>query len=501
MQVLKPLTLAGLLTAVVLPSAFANDGRDRARQSMPTQLELFAPPISEDSGYRFLEKDGPGGVDGTEMFRWVRPIGESLVRIAAFETTKTLGHAAYPMAIFDLTSENGDTPVDMDPSHPPRGRHPGGSHDSGLNMDLGYYLTSVKGKDFNPDLAACSDHFKAPKPGSQSLEEANQCLGVADKLSVTHEAYFLLEVAKINRHSFGGDLIEEIGIDWQARVRVVKQLEEWVKSGRYGVTAELTDDLTHSFTSDAWDGWATAHLHHIHLRMQDIPMTGHSRKALDALMDREKAIDRGLMAKLNPSAPHPLWLRLLSSGLSRSIEAEILSLDPKADVRFQSDSLEWTKADVSRAPHASATWDLPDGFHDERSLASVKAEFKENGKTVTRNGLLPLPRKPSYLSIAVDPAQIKGYLESTRGGQELTLKLDYPEPYRAYITKVSYALTYANQDPVPSLAESTKTDNFPANVPFDKKNPVQSVTAHVVLSSRLTLKIPIYFLPMWNTKF
>lgn len=208
-------------------SAQANDGRDRTQLSAAHRFELFPPPVSDESGYIVLDADGPGGADGTEMFRWARPQSVSLVRIAAFETALKLGKAKSPMAIFDLSAENGDTPVDFKEGVP-RGRHPGGSHDGGINLDLGYYLRSTQGLKFQPDLAACSEHFD--KVG----KDLAQCQTAPDRLALAHQTLFLLELAKINRSLFAGDLIEEIGIDHEIRMAVLKELENWVRGKKHG---------------------------------------------------------------------------------------------------------------------------------------------------------------------------------------------------------------------------------------------------------------------------
>ena len=478
-------------------TGFANDGRDRHRGAVANQFVLFPEPISKANGYRFLDKDGPGGADGTEMFRWVRPIGATIVRLAAFETYKQVGDAPFPMAIFDLTSENGDTPVDFSAGKPPRGRHPGGAHDGGLNMDLGYYLTSDKGKVFQPDLAACTEHFKKPKELSKApLEDASQCMDTADKVSIKHESLFLLELAKLNREFFDSDLIEEIGIDWEVRKLVLKQLETWSKTNSYGATNELTNTLSHAFTSDVWDGWSTSHHHHVHVRMRELNMMGRFRQAFDRLVAREKQNDLALMKDKNPASAEHLWVRLYSSNLSNALEAEVLGANPNNDARFTSDALAAQNSDPSRFPKVSASWDLDDELRTAASKAEVKVEILSAGKVQkTLSKSQNLPERPAYLNIAVEANQIHGVIENDALGKSMSIKLAMPQPYLNYITSASYFVSYGdNAEPRKVLATGP---DFIASIGIEKNKPISHINAQLVLSGRMILNIPVFSSPLW----
>jgi hypothetical protein len=479
-------------------SLLGNDGRDRSKGALANAFVFFPEPISKSSGYRLLDRDGPGGADGTEMFRWVRPIGSTVVRLAAYETWRQMGEVEFPMAIFDLTSENGDTPVQFEPGKAPRGRHPGGSHDGGLNMDLGYYLTSTKGKVFSPDLAACTEHLKTPKEISKAPpEDASQCLGAADKLSVKHQSFFLLELAKINREYFDSDLIEEIGIDWEARKLVNKQIEQWAKTNAYGATNDIARQLDNVFTSDAWDGWSTSHHHHIHVRMRDINMLGRFRVAFNRLLAKEKINDLQVLKENSPSSAQFLWTRLYSFNLSSSIEAEVLGGDPLNQVRFSSDALEAQTADVSRAPRISATWDLNDEMRSEATGAEVKAEISAAGKIIkSLSKTQRLPARPSYLSIAVDPNQIRGIVENDLLGKTLLIKLSFPQPYLNYITDASYTVSYGDNHE-PQKVFATRPDFF-ISIPIDKTKTISHINANLKLSGRMSLSIPVYSATLWQ---
>ena len=100
-----------LLFMFVSTTALANDGRNRYEGAVPTPLFHLYAPVSDDAGFRVLPGDMEGGADGDPAFRWATRHGVALVRLAARRTVTALGKSPHPMAIFDLSAENGDTPV------------------------------------------------------------------------------------------------------------------------------------------------------------------------------------------------------------------------------------------------------------------------------------------------------------------------------------------------------------------------------------------------------
>ncbi|RYZ88531.1 MAG: hypothetical protein EOP04_09165 [Proteobacteria bacterium] len=429
-------------------STYANDGRDRTQTSSPNRFELFPLPLGEQSGYRILDKDGTGGADGTERFRFARPQAVSLVKIAAFETYKQLGAVAAPMAIFDLSAENGDTPVDFT-NKVPRGRHPGGSHDGGINLDLGYYLKSTRGKVFQPDLAACTEHFSA------AGEDLSQCQGAPDRLAVSHQAYFLLTLARLNRDLFHRDLIEEIGIDLKVRQAVVQELENWRRQKKFDVTADLIRDLTQSFTSDEWDGWASSHHHHIHLRLRDISMYGLHRNAYENLRTRETLNDEVILRKLKKPL---INVRLYSQGLNRSLEAEILGGE-SGEGRFHVSSEPWVNADPSRLPRISASWDI-----DLKTDHAASIEANLSGSLYKTE--ISLPEQPPYLFVSVDPRSISGHIKQVGGKYEADLTM--PDAYRLYVTAIKTTPADLTADTEFAIAEVTLASRMKIKIPLVK---------------------------------
>lgn len=169
----------GLVLLSTLSWAHANDGRNRYEQGVPANLFHLHAPVSAQAGFRVLAEDMANGADGDPAFRWVTRPALALLRLTSRRTHEVLGAAPFPYPVFDLASENGDTPLKVGPEGS-RGRHPGGSHDGGVNLDLGYYLTSERGLHESPDYAACSEHHK---PGAEGKPvDANICKGPADRL-------------------------------------------------------------------------------------------------------------------------------------------------------------------------------------------------------------------------------------------------------------------------------------------------------------------------------
>lgn len=220
----RPLSLLPLsILSLLLPCpSLANDGRNRYEGAVPTQLFHLDGPVSPEAGFRVLPADTPAGADGDPAYRWVERHALAILRLSCCATARALGPGPYPLSVFDLAAENGDTPVDFG-VRGAQGRHPGGSHDGGLNLDLGYYLTSEKGQVEAQDPAACTAHYAAApgQPPGQPPKDENKCVGPPDRLDTDRQTLFLIEVVRLHRDRFGGDLLEAIGIDAKVRRAVL----------------------------------------------------------------------------------------------------------------------------------------------------------------------------------------------------------------------------------------------------------------------------------------
>ncbi|MCP4155693.1 MAG: hypothetical protein GY757_48660, partial [bacterium] len=369
------LIIFGCIFVLVLGlfSLSANDGRDRYAGAYSNTLYLFPDAPVFQSGYRLLKKDEPGGADGTRAFRWGQPQAIALVRVAAHKTQETLGKGKFPMPIFDFSSENGDTPVDFVTGKPPRGRHPGGSHDGGINLDLGYYLTSLKGLQYTPDHSACTNHFDSR---DKNAKDAYICKGPADRLDVPRQTFFMLQLFKINRELFHSNLLEQIGMDWKIQIAVMKKLEEWLLDNKYGVTLEHIKDMRELCTADSFEGWAYSHHHHIHLRLCDISVFGKYRDAFLKLLEAERQLDYQLLLANTKKGTTLLRVRLQSYAMNRAVEVELMDkVSIKTGVRFRLDGGEWVAADPASWSRKKAFLECPLNLQKNEKLVKVEVEI------------------------------------------------------------------------------------------------------------------------------
>ncbi len=270
--------------------------------SQPFELENFG-EVSANY-FTLLSHDMKGGADGRAEFRWARPFAVAVVRIAAKKVFDTMGPADFGPSIFDCSDEGGLTPFDVN-AKTCRQRHPGRSHDSGLNLDIGYFLKSLKGLHYAPDYAACSNHFEGSK-------DAYICLGPPDKLDVQRQALFYVVLFSIHLNSFKGHLIREVGIDSHVKTAVLDVVSRWLRQKKYGVTPRILQQMKERMASDPFEGWAYSHHHHTHLRFASIDPVGPFHHQVI------KLLKQAIMADV--SGQHPCTLRIKTYRGSRSIE-------------------------------------------------------------------------------------------------------------------------------------------------------------------------------------
>jgi hypothetical protein len=477
------------LTALILGmsgAASANDGRDRYQREVPSVFYLFPDPDGPWAGYRVLPGDMPGGADGDRAYRWAQAHAVALVRVAAYDTFKEKGGARVPMAIFDLSAENGDTPVAFEAGRAPRGRHPGGSHDGGINLDLGYYLTSLKGKRYTPDHAACTEHF------DPAGKDVYRCLGQPDRLDVVRQAHFLLRLFWYNRMHFDEDLIEEVGIDLEVQKAILEQLAKWRDEKGGAVYGAEIDAMERILTSRRWEGWARSHHHHLHLRLRNISPYGRHRVAIEKLLEKEREMDVRL-----PGARRSghLRVRLLSYRLKRAVELEWLREEGSgSSVRFRVGAGPWIEQDPAITTRARAVLDLPAGPQREERRQKVVAEVRSSLGTMRRyQDEIVLPRQDPRLAIEVDANRLTPSL--IREGDDWVATLRLPDLYRHLVTGVRYAV---HRERAGAEAEVVEGDGpgFRASFPVsDTRGAIRLVQAQVEVSSRMTIGVPVAIVP------
>ncbi len=466
----------GLALCLVGAALTANDGVDRYRKAVPNTFRLFPQPASPEAGYGILTKDMKGGADGDIRHRWAQPHAVDLVRVAARAVARDLGPGPHPLLIMDASSENGDTPVQFDPA--PQGRHPGGSHDGGLNLDLGYYLTSLLGKVYTPDFAAATEHFEARPDGS--LKDVPQCLGPANRLDVPRTARFFVEIFRLHREAFRCDLLEEIGVDFQVRQPVIAQVGQWAASGKYGASQAMVDDMELILTSDEAEGWARTHHHHFHLRIRDLPTLGMHRGAIAALRARARQEETELRAAAE--AKPGLAVSLLSTDLSRSLEAELLPTGVKVkDLRFRVDGSSWCHAQPGD-PRNRAVLELPRTNASGKALVEAEG-LGQDGKPFQLKVTVDLPEQDPRLGIAVDPGGLRANVNETPEGLRIQPRI--PASFRAWVTETALVLHREGQKPERQVLKDSQEQ------PVDAKG-LTKVELQVICSGRKAVQVPIW---------
>lgn len=496
---------AALLLALAIPfHASANDGRNRYETGVPAELVHLHAPVSPQAGFRVLASDMPGGADGDPRFRWATRPAVALTRLAARRTVETLGTGPYPLAIFDLTSENADTPIELGPEGP-RGRHPGGSHDGGYNLDLGYYLTSEQGRVETPDPAACTDHFRPGTPAGATPVEDNICHGPADRLDTDRQALFMLELVRWHSERFSGELLEAIGIDAQVRLKVLARANEWARAKRFGVSAARVAEMERLFASSPYEGWAHAHHHHIHVRLLPMDPGGKHAARLAALVEQDRALEARLLAQpgAEPGAAADgctLVTELTSQALARSLDLQIVGTEPRCmlagagkpqpagaalkGLRFRIDGGEWAAPEDPLFPMHHVV-DAAASTTFSTLVAEAQLTFSDGHQRILKR-TVALPAQPAWLRVRVDASHFVG--RSRTEGEGLLLSLEFPPVDATLIDHITFLVRRRGV----ALPERLTADVRTATTTAQDAGSVEAVEAEVGLSKRVRLRVPVF---------
>ncbi|WP_374568337.1 hypothetical protein [Ideonella sp.] len=498
---------AALALTLALPStSHANDGRNRYESGVPAELVHLHAPVSAQAGFRVLASDMPGGADGDPRFRWATRPAVALTRLAARRTVEALGTSPYPLAIFDLTSENADTPIEFGPEGP-RGRHPGGSHDGGYNLDLGYYLTSEQGRVETPDPAACTDHFRPGTPAGATPVEDDICHGPADRLDTDRQALFMLELVRRHSERFDGELLEAIGIDAQVRLKVLARANEWARAKRFGVTAARVAEMERLFASSPYEGWAHSHHHHIHVRLLPMDPGGRHSAHLTALVQEDRALEARLLAQpgAEPGAAADgctLVTELASQALARSLDLQIVGTEPRCllagagqpkpagaalkGLRFRVNGGDWAAPEDPLAPMHHVV-DAPASPTFSTLVAEAELTFADGHQRILKR-TVALPAQPAWLRVRVDASHFVGHARTE--GSQMLLSLEHPPVDAVLVDHIDFLVRRQGA----AAPERVKADPKQASVPVSVQDAatVESVEAEVGLSRRVRLRVPVF---------
>jgi hypothetical protein len=218
----------------------------------------------------------------------------------------------------------------------------------------------------------------------------------------------------------------------------------------------------------------------VHLRLRDLPLAGALAAGEARLLERERAIDLALLGG-GPA----LRARLLSVGLERAIELELLGAKAARDVRFEVQGAGVSDADPADYAGQRAVIDLPGGLQPAEQQRRVAAWLvTDDGGPQQLGATVTLPRLEAHLAVAIDPARLRARARRVDGTWQLEVTL--PQAYRALVTGALFRVHRAGA--VEELSAEDRGTRFVARV-VDGEPPL--VEAVVVASGRQRIAVPV----------
>jgi hypothetical protein len=473
----------------------ANDGLDRYERYYPSIFYHLYAPISDQAGFTVLEEDMKGGADAAPAFRWARQFALSVTKIIAHETCKEMGVSGHPMALFDFSAENGDTPIRWVADKPARGRHPGGSHDGGVNLDFGYYMTGYKGPYMDPDYSVCDEHYSDTERDEDGApKDLHQCLGPANRLDVPRQAYFFLRLFTMHQDQFHSLLLEQIGVDFYVKKAILGQIADWKNEAVYKISDDIVREMESIFTCDRWGGWARYHHHHCHVRFRNLDESGPHRAILEGLTERVRALDYELLRVESPDQTVFIKADLLSYKLARAIDVTLLTSESTSiqQCRYRLGDDDWVTADEP-LNNFRYVFDLPywPTMQDTHLVISAEIDVA-NGQTSVISTSVYLPQQDPLLKIRINRDAISGDYSIERDGDDSvwTLWTSFPSAYSHYITSVDYYIFPLGSFEEPTIVAG-EGQNFRAHY-TGARSDVLSIEAKVAISTRIKHTVPIF---------
>ncbi len=190
---------------------------------------------------QFPEPRVPGAYalsDKHRQFHFAERFAIKLVEYCCYAVVRDVGAQVYPMRILDCATSDGRTPPN---------RHPRGSHDNGINLDLGYYA-----------LADLKPHGRVPGPHAN-----NRMTGPPDPqlFASKAEVRWFLAMARIEL-ARPGRMVAKCATDPFIRRDLDPRIGAADEAASLKAEAERI-----CFSADS-GGWEKFHHHHRHLRLE-----------------------------------------------------------------------------------------------------------------------------------------------------------------------------------------------------------------------------------------
>lgn len=228
----------------VSPEAASKNRGERSpfallRRRLDTRLEQF--PLPREANAYLL---GP-----RREYQYGLPPYMRALELSTYRVKKQLGASQWPPVICDWSNAQGKTPS---------GRHPKGAHNSGTNVDSGYYLDNPKN-----GLYVCNDvRDDHANEWPKYLDAPRTALLFASLAEFDLQCYEKIRKFCVWLIAVDGRIVEPIhqAIDKLVKDCIItKQVGDHTKRLVYG---ELRDEGT---------GWFQFHHNHFHLRFHPLP--------------------------------------------------------------------------------------------------------------------------------------------------------------------------------------------------------------------------------------
>jgi hypothetical protein len=209
----------------------------------------------------FLPRIDPGAawdVVHPSYMSWLRQDSIMLVKYAA-ASVKCLMPGSYPEGTGDMSMKNGGTPREppLDANGVGTGslRHPTGTHENGVDIDVAYYQKNpTTGNPGNPD-----NHLREVCEHTINGVDQYHCTAAPTSLDVTRHTLFLAKIMESSR-------VRVIGVDGKVGPLLQAEAKVQYQAGKISATSynAFSSKLAFEVTNQGY-GWFQFHHHHSHL--------------------------------------------------------------------------------------------------------------------------------------------------------------------------------------------------------------------------------------------